>query len=161
LPAVAISLIIVLPLEYASVRSALVNPLANTGWFPSLLDLPNDPLYRGLSRLEPGVVTVRSEQGELIAALSPHFLMADPGFPGSADFVQRQEGVADNRRILTFAGSPEEMQALLAKYHCRYVIVARGSPALADFKKHPELFDEALTTGTDVVFAVKNYSRQS
>lgn len=133
-------------------RQSLLAPLANHGWYPSLFDLPNDSLYRGLSRLEPGVVSVATEEGELIAALTPHYVVSVRQFR-IGDSTLTPQRAADNDLILSLSAPPEQIRQALDRTHCRYVVVPKGSPALSSFRTS-SLFSEAFTAEADVVFKI-------
>jgi len=155
LPVIAVVASIFLPLRHESLISAMVNPIVNAGWFPSVLDLPNDALYRAMSRLSPGVVAVRPSSGQLVAAFTPHYLMADPRILASGDLERRMEGVTDCRCVVTFGSSPENIRALLAKYNCRYVIVTVNERKLPNFYEQTNLFAEVMRSETDVIFQTR------
>lgn len=164
IPLIAIFIGIGAPFVVPSSRIILRDVWKNRGWYPSLLDLSRDSLYSGLARLEPGVVAVAREKTGLVAALTPHYLVMGNYNQGNSVVTAEDERFlnarwVDNEKIVAFRIPPAEMTRLLNKYRCRYVIVARGSAALSVFRAHPELFDETLITGTDVVFAVKNCKR--
>lgn len=151
---VIIGLFIAAPLSLPSAREAVIGALGNYGWYPSLLDLPNDSLYRGLSQLKPGAVVVRADQAIRIAGLSPlHPIFVSGDRIG--DYRLSQEREAATHKILNFTVSPAEMCLLLNKYHVKYVIISIGSPHLPQFRSHPEIFSEGFQSEADVVFTVK------
>jgi len=144
---------IVLPLSMSAVREAVTGALANYGWYPSLLDLPNESLYRELNRLEPASVAVRSEQAIITAALTPLHPIFVAG-DRLGDYRLADERGAANERILNFSVSPEQMRILLNEYCCHYVIISINSPYLSRFRSHPELFREVFKSEADAVFSV-------
>ena len=131
----------------------MTGALANYGWYPSLLDLPNESLYRELNRLEPASVAVRSEQAIITAALTPLYPIFVAG-DRLGDYWLADECGAANERILNFSVSPEQMRILLNEYCCHYVIISINSPYLSRFRSHPELFREVLKSEADAVFSV-------
>jgi hypothetical protein len=134
-------------------RQSLLAPLANQGWYPSLLDLPNDSLYRGLSQLKPGIVAVASEEAELVAALTPHYVVSVRQFRIGDSKVTAQR-MADNDAILNFTLPLDQLREVLQRVRCRYVVVPRGSAAIASFRRSPQLFSEVFSAEADVVFRV-------
>jgi len=143
-----------LPLGWPSVRAAVAGAFGNYGWYPSLLDLPYDPFYRALNRLEPGPIAVRSERAILTAALTsldPIFVAGDR----IGDYRIADERDDANRKIVGCRGTPAEIIALMRRYHCRYVMVSVSSPALARFRQQPGLFAPVVEGESDVVFAPK------
>ncbi len=134
-------------------RQVLLGPLSNHAWYPSLLDLPNDSLYRGLSNLEQGVVAVQTNEAELVAALTHHYVVVVRSFRIGDSTITPQR-LADNDAILNFSLPPQKMQEALQRVHCRYVVVTRGSAALEQFRGHAEMFREAFASEASVVFEV-------
>jgi hypothetical protein len=158
-PLLAFIILFSLPVFNPSLRKVMTSALDNRSWYPSLLDLSNDTLYRGLSQLKPGIVAVERRKTGYVAALTPHYLVAGHYNTGSIVFTTDDKRLvarrwADNEKILVFDITAQEMRQLLDEYHCRYVIVSRASPRLARFRAYPDLFDPVLETETDMVFYV-------
>jgi hypothetical protein len=128
--------------------------LDNRVWHPSLLDLPNEALYHGLGQLPPGVVAVRADFAELVAALTPHVVVTVRSFR-IGDYQNIKEHIVDNEAIINFSVEPEAMRSLLAKHNCRYVVVPRGDPKIVRFEEQPALFSEVLRTESHKVFEVR------
>ena len=104
-----------LPFFKPTVRSAIAGIVVNSNGNPSILDLGNDPLYTGLSQLEPGVVAIEQKKTEFATMSTPHYVVA-------ASRVAKERRL-DNERIVKFSVTPEAMKVLLSKYDCRYVVV--------------------------------------
>src|SRR5207249_10178893 len=60
------------------------------------------------------------------------------------DSTMTAQRATDNDAILNFSLPPEQMGEVLQRVNCQYVVVAKGSPAVSQFRKHPELFAEAF-----------------
>ena len=153
IPLTAVMLVIGLPLRSPDLNTTLVETFDNRVWHTSLLDLPNEALYHGLSQLPPGVVAVRADFAELVAALTPHVVVTVRPFR-IGDYQNIKEHIADNEAIINFSVDPGMMRNLLAKHNCRYVIVPRGDPKVVCFEEQKDLFTEVLKTEAHQVFEV-------
>lgn len=147
-------LIAAIPLRSLILRTMLIESLDNRVWHPSILDLPNETLYRGLYRLPPGAVAVRTDFGEITAALTPHTVLAIK-VDRMGDYRIIGEHLSDNDKIVNFSIPPDVMRQLLAKHNCRYVIVPSGDPNIVRFEEHKTLFTEVLRTESYRVFEAK------
>jgi hypothetical protein len=154
-PLIATLIIIGLPFLSPTVRSTLADAAFKSDWYPSMLDLSNNSLYRGLSQFKSGVVAVRLGQAEYIAALTPHYVVAVRG-THIGDYRTIDERQIDNDKIINFAVSAKEMRQLLNKYYCNYVIVPKESGQLVEFRKNISIFSELMKTEDGVLFAVKS-----
>jgi len=102
-----------LPLGRPAVSSMILSMINRDS--VSILDLTNDPLYKGLSKLEPGVVAINMEQAEYLVMTTSHYVISSCRM-----IEERQLG---NERIVKFSVTPKVMKDLLSKYDCRYVVV--------------------------------------
>ncbi|MDD5130378.1 MAG: hypothetical protein PHS66_04955 [Candidatus Omnitrophica bacterium] len=82
----------------------------------SILDASKNKLYIELSNLKQGVVAMPFEQAEYLAMTTPHYIIA-----ASRMAIERR---LDNEKLLNFSVSLKEMESLIKKYKCKYIVVS-------------------------------------
>ncbi len=146
-------LLICSPLLSKSVRVALANSLSDNRDTPSLLNLQQNKFYQELSQHPPGVVAITFKQADMVAALTPHYVLAVQIWHNT-NLQEGKKRLGDNEKIINFSVNFAKMQQLLKKYNCRYIVIARNSPHLSRFKIHSSFFKEIIETPEQIVLEV-------
>lgn len=97
------------------VRSLILGMIYRDPSVVSILDLTKDTLFKGLSKLEPGIVAIDMKLSEYLVMTTPHHVV-------SATRATKERQL-DNEKIVKFSVSTKVMKELITKYNFHYVVV--------------------------------------
>jgi len=131
---------VVIPLGRPDVSSMIWRIIDRDAVTVSILDLEDDPLYRKLSTHEPGVVAIDKERAEYLVMSTPHHVIS------CTRMIEERQ--LDNRRIVNFSVSLEEIKDLLRRYNCRYIVVPLDTSVVSngDFSTGIAFWDPVVSS---------------
>jgi hypothetical protein len=139
---------------YPETNKILLNAMTNKKGFVDIQNIGKEPLFLFLKDKIPhrSVLAAEPEFSYLIGAVTHHRVVTIMSTRMS-DYKEAEKRVEDNRKILEFDGSEEEIIHLLEKYRCNYIILDPQNDSVSKYRLLDSEFNIVFNSEEWVVFA--------